>query len=98
MARVEKEKKDAKSIDINQVVSYLNYSFASKIENVFPLTKPMRKGNEKQRALYQHQVDFCYMVDEIQRGPVYLVPKVISEANEFIANITWKEPTTDSAG
>jgi hypothetical protein len=91
MAKIEKEKRDAKSINVDQVVSYLSYSFGSKIESVFGPTKPAKKGNDKSRALYWYQVEFCYLVDDIQRGPVYLVPKIISEANEFIANIRFTD-------
>ena len=99
MARVEnKDRRDAKSIDVNQVVSYLSYSFGSKIEQVFGPTKPAKKGNDRARALYYYQVEFCYLVDEIQRGPVYLVPKVISEANEFIANVEYKDSREAVAG
>lgn len=40
--------------------------------------------------LYQLQVDFAYLIDEIQRGPRYFAPKVISECNEFLDNIIQK--------
>lgn len=34
--------------------------------------------------LFQLQVDFCYMLDGIKRGPAYIAPKLISACNEFI--------------
>jgi hypothetical protein len=36
-------------------------------------------------SLYDFQVAHCYFVDEIQRGPTYMLPKVISDANANIA-------------
>jgi hypothetical protein len=36
--------------------------------------------------LHKLQVDFAYMLDNIKRGPAYIVPKLISLANEFINN------------
>ncbi len=35
-------------------------------------------------CLHQYQVVFCFLVDEIQRGPEYILPKVIQDANQLI--------------
>ena len=74
------EKKDVKSINVNQVVSYLNHQFAKTAEEVFGRVMAV-KGT----PLYDFQVEHCYLIDEIQRGPTYILPKIISDANENIA-------------
>ena len=74
------DRKDAKSINVNQVVSYLNHTFAKTAEETFG-----RAAAVKGTSLYDFQVEHCYLVDEIQRGPTYMLPKVISNANDNIA-------------
>ena len=74
------DRKDAKSINVNQVVSYLNHTFAKTAEEAFG-----RAAAVKGTILYGFQVKHCYFVDEIQRGPTYMLPKVISNANDNIA-------------
>lgn len=76
------DKKDVKSININQVVSYLNHTFAKTAEETFG-----RIFAVKGTPLYGYQVEHCYLVDEIQRGPTYMLPKVISDANDNIAEM-----------
>lgn len=71
-----------KKINIDQVVNYLNHAFSKATQNRFPQTK-----NHKGTDLYNYQVQFCYLIDDIQRGPRYIVPKLITEANELIAEI-----------
>lgn len=93
MAKAEKDKKDPKNINVETVVSYLNHSFAKKIEEVFGNKAKAVKGTE----LYKAQVEFCYLIDEIQRGPSYILPKAISDANEFIASLERKEEVSDEA-
>lgn len=36
--------------------------------------------------LHKLQVDFAYMLDSVKRGPAYIVPKLVSLANDFISN------------
>lgn len=79
-------------IDTDQVVTYLNAAF-NRVQRQFD-EKPTRQSSESGtgrvpsgNTLYRYQVEFCYLVDEIQRGPQYIVPKVISEANELISNM-----------
>lgn len=76
------DKKDVKSINVKQVVSYLNHSFAKMAEDVFA-SRAAVKGT----PLYDFQVKHCYLVDEIERGPIYMLPKVISRANDNISAI-----------
>lgn len=76
------DKRDAKNIDAKKVISYLNHTFAKTAEEVFGRIRP---ANTRGTPLYGFQVDHCYFVDEIQRGPTYMLPKVISDANANIA-------------
>lgn len=69
-----------KTIDVSRVVRHLNANFKAAIQK-------MGKRNEKGTKLHTLQVEFAYMIDEIQRGPVYLMPKVIADANDLIAGI-----------
>jgi hypothetical protein len=76
-----RDKKDVKSINVPQVVSYLNHTFAKAAEEVFGF----RPANARGTPLYGFQVEHCYLIDEIQRGPTYMLPKIISDANNNIA-------------
>lgn len=75
--------RDSKPIDVKQVSKYLSHSFAEAAEQVFGSRAAAVRGTDA----YQYQVDFCYLIDEIQRGPRYILPKVISRANELIAQM-----------
>lgn len=80
----------ARTIDSERVVRHLSRNFAAQ-------TRDMGKA-VKGTKLYTYQVEFAHMIDEIQRGPVYLMPKVISDANELIASIQLeKEAAKESA-
>lgn len=85
------DKKDAKSINVKQVISYLNHSFAKMAEDVFASRAAVRGT-----PLYDFQVKHCYFVDEIERGPTYMLPKVISKANDNIAAIKEWEKEQES--
>ena len=82
MPKFDKDKRDAKSINIDQVVSYLNHTFAKTSEEAYGSLRPKAVRGT---SLYEYQVNHCYLVDEIQRGPTYMLPKVISNANDNIA-------------
>ena len=92
--------KEMKSIDRNQVIGFLNHSFANTADEIFgqrarATTNSNRKGLntralaqlDREENLYRFQVDFVYLVDEIQRGPRYMLPKVIAKANDLIAKL-----------
>jgi len=85
MAKVEQQK-EQKEINIDQVVRYLSYTFekatqgmGKAIRYIDPETKKVAKTDA-----YNFQVDFCYLIDEIQRGPKCLVQKAISDCNNLI--------------
>lgn len=72
---------ESKQINRDQVVNYLNHAFAK-------ATQKMGSKNAKGTELYDKQVEFCYMIDEIQRGPQYIIPKVIAECNKMIDDLS----------
>lgn len=70
-----------KQIDTTQVIKYLTYAFSKAAQAHFPseIGRVTRSS-----ALYQYQVDFSYLIDEIERGAVYIIPRVITDANDLI--------------
>jgi len=77
----------ASSIPVDKVVRYLNNAFAKATVGMGKNIGANKKTGAKATPLHTLQVEFAYMIDEIQRGANYIVPKVISEANEFIDKI-----------
>ena len=71
---------EQRDINVHQVTKYLNHAFSK-------ATQGMGYKNVKGTELYDHQVNFCYLIDNIHRGPKYMVPKVIAEANTLIDEI-----------
>lgn len=84
-------KEEKKEIDTTEVVKYLSRSFNRATSNASNHlgNKAVRvvDGKVNPTELYQLQVDFCYLLDNIMRGPTYIAPKFIQEANELIASI-----------
>ncbi|MNC18713.1 hypothetical protein D3C75_666250 [compost metagenome] len=74
-------------INVDKVVRYLNSAFAKATAGMGKALAANKKNKTAATPLYTLQVEFAHMIDEIQRGPNYIVPKTISEANEFIDQI-----------
>lgn len=74
---------------IEKSVRYLSGVFAK-------ATAGMGK-NVKGTELHTLQTDFAHLINEIQRGPRYFAPKVISEANEFLDAIWQKREAAAEA-
>ena len=70
-----------KKINVEQVVNYLNHAFAKAAQKAIP---NIGTKNHKGTLLYNYQTEFCHLVNEIERGPRYIVPKLITQANELI--------------
>lgn len=74
--------------DVERTVSYLTRAFANATFRAISVI-----GNKAERNpplctdLYDYQVDFSYLIDDIQRGPAYIVPKYVQEANDLITGI-----------
>ena len=69
-------------LNIPQIVDFLNHAFRQATQG---MGKATRSKDGVKNNLYQLQVDFSYMIDEIMRGPTYIVPKVVTDANALIA-------------
>ena len=76
---------EEKKINVEQVVTYLSHAFARAQQKAVYALGGNR--NHKGSKLYDFQVGFCYLIDEIQRGPVYILPKVIQDANQLILEL-----------
>ena len=72
---------EERKIDTNQVVEYLSRAFARAMQKA---SHQIGNRNHKGTTLYMYQTEFCYTIDEIQRGPEYILPKVIQDANQMI--------------
>lgn len=98
-------KEQQKEIDVNRVVSHLNHLFTEATARFERAQSPYIFKEEKlsvraPNATYVWQVEFCYLINEILRGPKYIVPKIIADANELIDEIKQtviEEDTGESA-
>lgn len=73
-----------KKINVEKVVKYLSHTFSKAQQQAIVA---VGNKNSKGTALYEFQVEFAYLIDHIQRGPAYIAPKKISEANELIERL-----------
>lgn len=83
---------DQQKINVDNVVRYLNHAFAKAMQKATSKigNKALRtdvNGKISTTALYDYQINFCYLIDDIERGPRYIAPKKIQEANELIAKL-----------
>lgn len=72
---------EEKKINVEQVITYLNHAFVRAAQKA---VQQIGNRNHKGTTLYMYQTEFCYLIDEIQRGPGYILPKVIQDANQLI--------------
>lgn len=82
----------AKHINVPQVLEYLHRAFERASDYYGPRSKAV-KGT----PLYEFQVDFAYLIHEIQTGPPYILPKAIQEANDLIQRMEEKAKGTTEA-
>ena len=66
---------------VGDTVKFLNNSFARVMRGV------RRHDNSSGSVLHGYQVDFSYLIDEIQRGPIWSVTKAVAEANALITDM-----------
>lgn len=101
MAEFKKRFKEQKPDDqefeknVNNAVKYLNHAFATALQKAGSkgVSKCVRENKDvgkikEANAAYLAQVEFTYLIDEVQRGPACMVQKNISEINELIAAFT----------
>lgn len=76
-------------VDVNQTLRYLTGAFARATAGMERASRVKDKQTNKfvTNELYDLQVNFCHFINEIERGPKYLVPKTISICNQFIGEI-----------
>lgn len=80
-------------INIEQVVNYLSHAFGKAASRAIQKvgSKAIRiendDGSVDTSVLYDYQVEFCYLINEIQRGPSYIVPKIIQDTNDLISKL-----------
>ena len=63
--------------NIDNLVSKLNNSF-------YQTTKSVKLDTDK---LYEYQIEYTYLIDEIQRGPSYLIKKRVMDINDLLDDI-----------
>lgn len=74
---------DPKDINIEQVTSYLNHAFSDATTH-FNESAYKDPDTKQATRLYRYQVDFSHLINEIQNGPMYIVPMRIQECNDLI--------------
>ena len=82
-----------KKADTDRVVEYLNRSFAYTLQKASD--RLGTRDNSKGTLLYQYQVDFCYLINSIERDPGYIGNKNIQEANALIERLEKEGITTN---
>lgn len=88
------EQQSPSDLMIEKSVRYLSSQFAKATAGMGKAIKATK--NAPATELYTLQVNFAYLIDEIQRGPKYFAPKVISECNEFLDAI-WQKRENEPA-
>jgi len=66
--------------DSQQIVNRIKYEFRER-------TKKLGNKNEKGTLLHTLQVEFSYIVNEIQRGPSFFLPKLLSDYQQLLKKI-----------
>jgi hypothetical protein len=89
------EQQSPSDVMIEKSVRYLSAQFAKATAGMGKAVRATK--NAPATDLYLLQVDFAHMIDEIQRGPKYFAPKVISECNEFLDAIWQKREAMAAA-
>ncbi len=83
-----------KEINLGDVTKYLSRAFSKASAKAGESigfralrVKDNRSGKWETTTMYDYQVEFCYLMDNIQRGPRYISTKSIQWANELIAEL-----------
>lgn len=66
---------------------YVTQNWKRDNDGHFTVAVPLTTPHIEQTKLYGIQVNFAYMINDIQTGPKYLIPKVISDCNRMIDSI-----------
>lgn len=82
--------------DVSQSVDYLNRAFARARKDYLDVTnaKSFKYRWQKQGTkIYHFEVDYCYIINEIQQGSIYLVSVNIANANDLIQKLVEATPS-----
>jgi hypothetical protein len=76
---------------VSKTIDYLNRAF-QEVTRGLPLAQRILWENPTDREVeglqhYKWQKDFAYMMDDIQRGAPYIVPKMVADCNKLIESI-----------
>jgi len=88
-APMEKEKE----VNIGDVVKYLSRAFSKATAKATSTIGARahrfknQNGDWETTPLYDYQVKFCYLINDIERGPRYIATKSIQRANALIADL-----------
>lgn len=82
--------------DVAQSVDYLNRAFARARKDYIDITgeRSVKSRWGKGTTIYQFEVDYCYIINEIQQGSIYVVAKNIAQANVIIQRLQDAIPAT----
>lgn len=78
------EKEPQKEKDVGQIVRYLTSTFN---QATAKLERPYRGKTTGPNRMYQLQVEFAYLLNEVTQGPRCILQKNITECNEFIDQV-----------
>lgn len=70
---------------IKTTVSFLNRSFRETADEF--KTRTGLNSNVRGSILHDYQVEFAYIIDKIQRGPIFFAIQHTAEANELIGRL-----------
>ena len=81
-----------REINLDEVVKYLSHAFVravakSGVGSTRGTRTKQRNGEYSTTKLYDYQVEFCYIMDNVTRGPRYISTKNIQLANELIERL-----------
>jgi hypothetical protein len=86
---IREQSKDGKEketvLDIKQIVDFLNHAFRQATQGMGKATRS-KDGSKSQ--MYIWQSEFSHMIDDIGRGPTYIVPKIVTDCNDLITKIS----------
>lgn len=71
--------------DTARSVEFLRHAFSHALHEASE--RLGSRDNSKGSVLYDYQVEFCYLIDEIERGPEFNAKKVIMKANDLIEQL-----------
>jgi len=81
-------KKEEKEFNASRACFHLKRMFDAATRAMPRAARPKEKdGRFLPNQLYRLEQDFAYMLDEIQRGPLFSAKKSINDANQLIESL-----------